>query len=192
MAGADPAAVLRGFREQVDVLRDQRNELRSERDEVVHQLRAGPASDADAAGLNQRLAQIDQRLAQVEIQIAEAESNVARSAAVPGAVVEPPRENPWQYGPPEEVVMMGIFFSALLLAPIAIAWARRIWRRSAVQLSVPPELTERMTAVERSLESVAIEVERIGEGQRFVTQLMAERASAAPALPPLPPPSSRP
>ena len=30
--------------------------------------------------------------------------------------------------------------------------------------------------MEQGIEAVAVEVERIGEGQRFVTQLMGERA----------------
>ena len=39
-----------------------------------------------------------------------------------------------------------------------------------------------------SIDAVAVEVERIGEGQRFVTQLLAERGEAVPAaLPPAKP-----
>lgn len=34
---------------------------------------------------------------------------------------------------------------------------------------------ERLARVEQAVESIAIEVERIGEGQRFVTKLMNER-----------------
>ncbi len=185
VAGADPALVFRGFREKREILGRQLDDLESQRNEIVRQLRAGPASDADRTGLEQRLAQVDQRIAQVNVQIAEADQQVAQSAAVPGATIEPSRPNPWEHGPPEELVAMGIGFSALLLFPIVIAFARRIWRRSSVAVVVPPELTERMQAVERSIESVAIEVERIGEGQRFVTQLLASRAEAAQAqLPP--------
>ena len=63
--------------------------------------------------------------------------------------------------------------------PIVIAYARRIWRRHAVTVSMPPELTDRMQSLERAMDAVAIEVERVGEGQRFVTQLLAGRAQAA-------------
>lgn len=41
----------------------------------------------------------------------------------------------------------------------------------------------RLTSIEQSLEAIAIEVERMGEGQRFVTKLLAERHPGAPALP---------
>lgn len=39
---------------------------------------------------------------------------------------------------------------------------------------------ERMTRLEQAVESIALEVERISEGQRFTTKLLAERAQAEP------------
>ena len=38
-----------------------------------------------------------------------------------------------------------------------------------------PELADRFRNLEQSIDAVAIEVERIGEGQRFMTKLLAER-----------------
>lgn len=146
-------------------------------------MRQGPVSDADRAGLESRLAATDQQIAATYIDLSNAENLVAQSAAVPGSTIEPPRQNPWQYGPPEEVVAMAIGFSFLLLIPFAIAFARRIWRKSAqVTVTLPPQLVEKMESLERSIDAIAIEVERVGEGQRFVTQLLADRAKAA-ALP---------
>ena len=37
-----------------------------------------------------------------------------------------------------------------------------------------------MTRLEQAVESIALEVERISEGQRFTTKLLAERAQAEP------------
>jgi len=74
----------------------------------------------------------------------------------------------------EEAAIAGmlIFF---VLFPIAIAYARRVWRRSAkVVMGIPAELSERLNRLEESIDSVAIEVERVGEGQRFVTNLFME------------------
>ena len=76
---------------------------------------------------------------------------------------------------------MGIAFGALLLFPLVIAWARRIWRRSAPPAALPTELGDRIGAMERSVDAIAVEMERIGEGQRFVTRLLAERASGVAA-----------
>jgi hypothetical protein len=40
----------------------------------------------------------------------------------------------------------------------------------------------RLERIEQALEAVAVEVERISEGQRFVTKLLAERTKDAPAV----------
>lgn len=41
------------------------------------------------------------------------------------------------------------------------------------------ELAERMARIENATDAVAIEVERISEGQRFTTKLLAERGERA-------------
>jgi hypothetical protein len=43
------------------------------------------------------------------------------------------------------------------------------------QGSVPADVTDRLERIERAVEAVAIEVERISEGQRFTTKLLSER-----------------
>ncbi len=178
-----PADVYQAIVAQRRVIRQQIENLQDRRDEIVQKLRQGAASDADRAGLDQQLAQVDQQIAAANINLAEVESRLATAASVPGATVDPPPQDPWLYGPPEEIVMMGIFFTTVLLMPLVIAYARRIWRRSAkTEVTLPPVLVDRMESLERSMDAVAIEVERIGEGQRFVTQLLADRAKSA-ALP---------
>lgn len=48
----------------------------------------------------------------------------------------------------------------------------------------PPAENERLERIERAIEAMAVEVERIAEGQRFVTRLMADgNSERAPALP---------
>jgi hypothetical protein len=49
--------------------------------------------------------------------------------------------------------------------------APRLWRRRAV---MPGELADRLTNLEQAVDAVAIEVERIGEGQRFMTRAFTE------------------
>lgn len=174
-----PEQIYRGLREKREVLWNQKSRLEDERDEIAQQIRQGPVGDIDKTGLEQRLAQVDQALAKVSIDIAEADGQVAQAAAVPGAIVEPPPRNAWEFGPPVELVAMSLGITALLLFPVCLAWARRLWRKANVVSVVPPELIEKMANMERGIDSVAIEVERIGEGQRIVTQLLAERADAA-------------
>ena len=53
------------------------------------------------------------------------------------------------------------------------------WRRAeAAGSSAQPHLSDRLTRLERSVDAVALEVERIGEGQRFVTRTLAEQRAA--------------
>ena len=75
-----------------------------------------------------------------------------------------------------QVVLGGMFIFFVLL-PISIAYARRVWRRSAkVITTFPREISDRLMRVEQAVEATAIEVERIGEGQRFMTKIFTESA----------------
>src|SRR5918999_1501112 len=62
--------------------------------------------------------------------------------------------------------------------PLVRALTRR-WERQPLQPSVPPEVAARLERIEQAVDAVAIEVERISEGQRFTTKLLSERASEA-------------
>lgn len=64
----------------------------------------------------------------------------------------------------------------LLLLPIVFAFARRIWRGgSRSRRETALEGSQQITRLEEAVESIAIEVERIGEAQRFAAKLAAER-----------------
>lgn len=58
--------------------------------------------------------------------------------------------------------------------PLARAIARWIDRRGT-QPRIPTEVMNRLSNIENAVDTVAIEVERISEGQRFTTKLLNER-----------------
>jgi len=63
------------------------------------------------------------------------------------------------------IIMAGLY-------PVLRAYAKKIER---TQVSgIPPEITARLERMEQSLDAVAVEVERISEGQRFTTRLLSE------------------
>jgi len=63
-----------------------------------------------------------------------------------------------------------------IFVPIARSYARRMERgEHPAASSLPTDLTMRLERMEQALDSIAIEVERISEGQRFTTKLLAER-----------------
>ena len=120
---------------------------------------------------------VDARISSVDQMLAGNSAQLAQAAAVPGAVVQVPPPVP--YGPPEDVYVLGGLFIVVVLLPLSIALARRIWRRSAaVVTSLPREISERLQRLEQSAEATALEVERIGEGQRFLTRLFTEGEGA--------------
>ena len=86
---------------------------------------------------------------------------------------------PGQLVPIVLFIMMG--FTAVGL-PIARAFAKRMDRQSALP-KVSPEVMQRLERMEHALDSIAIEVERISEGQRFTTKLLSERAKEGAGLP---------
>jgi hypothetical protein len=60
-------------------------------------------------------------------------------------------------------------------APLARAFARRMERESKTK--VAPDVASRLERIEQAVDAIAIEVERISEGQRFTTKLLTERAN---------------
>lgn len=155
-------------------LRSQQRTLDDQRGDLQQELREAD-NPVVIKGIEARLVALDARQADVDKQLAVADARVAQSAAVPGVVVEPVPRGPDI--PPEAVVLGALGMTMVLLIPVSIGYARRLWRRASqpAPAPIPAELFDRMASIERGVEAVAIEVERIGEGQRFVSQLLAER-----------------
>ena len=86
----------------------------------------------------------------------------------------------------EDIVVPIAFFATAIIISIGIPLVRAIvrrWDRQSSQPPVPPDTTARLERIEHAIEAMSIEVERIAEGQRFVTRLMADRAPERGALP---------
>ena len=72
------------------------------------------------------------------------------------------------------IVAMIATAATIIGFPIARALARRM-DRDAASPRVPPEVVQRLERIEQAVDSIAVEVERISEGQRFTTKLLSER-----------------
>ena len=80
---------------------------------------------------------------------------------------------------PEILVPFGAFATAIILAigvPIARAFGRRMDAESKAP-RIPTEVVQRLERMEQSLDAVAVEIERISEGQRFTTKLLSESST---------------
>jgi hypothetical protein len=76
-----------------------------------------------------------------------------------------------------EEFRMALAFVAALAAigaatKVILAWIRR----PRALGTLPSDLTERLERIERAVDTTALEVERIGEGQRFLTRALGERS----------------
>jgi hypothetical protein len=86
----------------------------------------------------------------------------------------------------EDIFIVGTFFFTVIALtlgiPIVRSWVRQ---RERSQLIAPPDplVHERLQRIEHAVEAMAVEVERVSEGQRFVTKLLAEREAPRTALP---------
>jgi len=161
-------------------LRSQLDALVSQRHGIVRELEDHKVQGPASAGMQLRIAQLDTRIAELDIAIAKADAQVASAAGVPGAVVEPPRIV--RDGPPEEVFFVVPVLLTIALFPVMIAFARHIWTRSSPRKESPQlgeELAVRLSRLEQMGEATALEVERIGEGQRFLTRLLTDKADLA-------------
>src|SRR5919206_1799073 len=89
---------------------------------------------------------------------------------------------------PGELIPIVLFIMigfTIVFLPLARALARRVDRESALP-KVPPEVMQRLERMEHAIDSIALEVERISEGQRFLNKLMAGRERERAALPSTP------
>ena len=77
---------------------------------------------------------------------------------------------------PQVIVMLGAFAAAVILV-LGTQIVRAYSRKAEVDArSVRPsdDVTYRLERIEHAIEAMAIEVERITEGQRFTTKLLSE------------------
>jgi hypothetical protein len=169
-------------RAEAEVIRDRRGELSDQlisasnrREELAKQMLALPAGPA-RTGIEGRLAVLDRRLAQLESDIAATGRQL--TAAAPGLTSSSTG------GPvndiPDNAMTLGIVMTIFVLFPLAITFARNLWKRGnrPAAAAPSPETNQRLERLEQGVDAIAIEIERVSEGQRFVTKLLSEAAPA--------------
>lgn len=116
-------------------------------------------------------------------EVAAAQSEAAQAGGTPNAPVgiattQPPP--PWETMdvPPraqETAIAFFVMIAVIVIGyPIAKAIGRRIDRAGTVP-KVPSEMASQLAQLNHAVEAIAIEVERISEGQRFTTKVLSEQ-----------------
>lgn len=86
----------------------------------------------------------------------------------------------------EDIVVPIAFFLTAIVMAIGIPLVRGIvrrWDRKATAPELPLDTAARLDRIEQAIDAMSIQVERIAEGQRFVTRIMSDRAGERVALP---------
>ena len=125
----------------------------------------------------QRAAQQAQREAQQAVRQMQAE--LARSSAREGQSVPFPPFPPGGPQVPEGAVIISVAFFIMCAViaigvPIVRAFTRRMDKRNVAAPSTDAETRDRLERIEQAVDAIAVEVERISEGQRFTTKIISE------------------
>jgi hypothetical protein len=159
---------------QHEGLQAQWNGLKSQLDQMLRNNPARPGVQQQWADVGSQKAKVEGDIAQLRARIAQREGLPVGTPVIP---VPPPR-----LGPNLDIVIPAITAMTVILAfPVALAWARRILRGAPKADPVSHDQAMRLERMEQAIDTIAIEVERISEGQRFVTRVMTDRPSAAAA-----------
>jgi hypothetical protein len=173
--GGSPRAVYEALRAKREVLGDQMSRLLNRRNNVAERLNSPNVGPAEKAALEEHIQELNGRIVDMEKQLHAADAEVAAAAGVPGAAVPESRDAGNRTGPPEEMLIIGSVFTGIALVIVAIAYARRLWRgTTTVVAQIPAAFEARFGRLEHAIDAVAIEIERVSEGQRFLTKVLAD------------------
>ena len=102
---------------------------------------------------------------------------VMGAPGAPGTSQGMPPDFPRDIPPGVQNVAYSFFLMMAVIAigvPLVRAFGRWVDRRGARAPAVPSDVTVRLERIEQAVDTVALEVERISEGQRFTSRLMSE------------------
>jgi hypothetical protein len=153
------------------------------RSKLLSQLRSN-GDEVAKKGLEDRLALLDKRQLQLEADLAETGRQLSSIPA--GQLASTEDRNVFGSVNSAAMPVISVVFTIFVLGPLAIGVAKSMWRRAS--RTGPPtamitETAQRLERLEQSVDAIALEIERVSEGQRFVTQLLsdAQPALAAPS-----------
>jgi hypothetical protein len=182
-----PATTLEQLQGQAAALSRQIAGLEVQEDFLDHQRHNDELSASQRAQIAESHATVQVQLAQNRADLENVRAQIASMRNVPlsrvstnGLVlIQPPRRADPPVDP-EMIIGMSFALLMVIAIPLSIGYARRLWRGKPQPASPKlDEIAPRLERLEQAVDAVAIEVERISEGQRFVTRILAERPQAA-------------
>jgi hypothetical protein len=168
-------ATLSGLQAQAIDLRIQLAGLKAQWDGLRTQLDNMLQTNPARPGVQQKWADVGVEMAQVRGDLARVEAQIAqRTGALPGGTRAPNAPRGRRFDPSIGIPIGGLLLM-MMVVPVSLAWARRIARGGNKPVTLSRDAIDRLERLEQAIDTVAIEVERISEGQRFVTKILADR-----------------
>ena len=158
-------------------LKNQRQELADRRQSIGGTYEG--ASGANRDGIGQRILELDKNIVSYEREIFRVgQAYAAKAGGETRTFVDVGQSIPSNYVKEDEAAGMAFGFS-FMTAIVVFFVTRRLMRRkyAGVTPMQQPNLiasNERLDRIETAVDSIAIEVERVSENQRFMTRLMTE------------------
>jgi hypothetical protein len=176
----EDAQILTGLRARREILGQQLDRVAERRQRLAGELsNTSHAEGAVRSGLEKRLEVLDDQVVQLERDMVATDRLLA--GAPPQLLAEAREEPRVVHTGADEGEVLGVSAASFALGMLVLTAARRIrrWRRrnapgavEAAAAGAGPD--PRIDRLAHAVDAIAVEVERIGEGQRFVTQLLAE------------------
>jgi len=163
---------VRALQAQRDQISDQLSSVSDRRAGLVREL-TGTGPEAARSGLEARIQLLDKRILQLESDLATTGQQLSLAS---GDLIGSTEVPPQSYDNFEEGLVVGgsiVFgFVVVVLAIRRVFRWRTRGKRPAPQLG--DDATRRLERLENGVDAIAIEIERVSEGQRFVTKLLSE------------------
>jgi hypothetical protein len=154
-------------------LSDQLESVDSRRTKLMSELRHTGDQTA-IKGLEDRLALLDKRQLQLE---SDLKTTGEQLSSAPAGLTTSAGTQEFAGLGSGQVVAISIVAIIFVLAPLAMGVMKQLFKRAA-RPGIPPaaltETAQRLERLEGAVDTIALEIERISEGQRFVTKLLSE------------------
>lgn len=156
----------------------------------IPKMDAGTPSAPTAAEIRQQVRGLRDQVRQAARDAAAQERTASQQAPTPPAkpanqpvlagTTVPRAEYPQDVIPPQAVDISLAFFATVAVCvigfPLSRAFGRLLDRRSQRPAVSAPDVTPQLRQLQESVDALAIEMERISEGQRFTSKLLAGRS----------------
>ena len=162
-------AALLGRRQQIA---EQLQSVTDRRNDIIEQLRTVP--DEARPGLQSQLQVLDARVIQLEKDLGTIGRDIAGASPALMSMAQEPARPPSDDSFAQGAAAVGV--PLFIVMSVFYFVQRRRWRRQSRRAgpALPSVDSERLQRLENGMEAMSVEIERISEGQRFVTKLLSE------------------